>query len=76
MTDTTEKTEEVHNFFTPAESNAFVKVAESIGFVHQGSLGSAYSEAYRDNDRVSMYDPNLADEVMGRWVGSGWRKKI
>ncbi|XP_059304880.1 uncharacterized protein LOC132056619 isoform X1 [Lycium ferocissimum] len=53
----------VQNFFTPAESQAFVKAAESLGFVHQGSLGPAYGEAYRDNDRVSMNDPDLADAM-------------
>ncbi|KAL3342001.1 hypothetical protein AABB24_026160 [Solanum stoloniferum] len=53
----------VENFLTPAESKAFVKAAESIGFVHQGSRGPAYGEAYRDNDRVSMHDPDLADAM-------------
>ncbi|XP_060203491.1 uncharacterized protein LOC132631810 isoform X1 [Lycium barbarum] len=53
----------VQNFFMPAESQAFVKAAESLGFVHQGSLGPAYGEAYRDNDRVSMNDPDLADAM-------------
>lgn len=54
---------QVQNFFTPVESKAFVKAAEAIGFVHQGSLGPAYGEAYRDNDRVSMHDPDLADAM-------------
>lgn len=54
---------QVENFFTPAESKAFVKAAESIGFVHQGSRGPAYGEAYRDNDRLSMHDPDLADAM-------------
>ncbi|GMN44691.1 hypothetical protein TIFTF001_013883 [Ficus carica] len=53
----------VENFFTPAESKAFVKAAEGIGFAHQGSLGPAKGEAYRDNDRVSVNDPALADSV-------------
>lgn len=53
----------VQNFFTPAESNAFVKVAESIGFVHQGSLGPTKGEAYRDNDRISVTDPLLANAI-------------
>ncbi|XP_059304881.1 uncharacterized protein LOC132056619 isoform X2 [Lycium ferocissimum] len=57
------KSIQVQNFFTPAESQAFVKAAESLGFVHQGSLGPAYGEAYRDNDRVSMNDPDLADAM-------------
>ncbi|KAJ9679178.1 hypothetical protein PVL29_021187 [Vitis rotundifolia] len=42
----------VQNFFTSAESKAFVKIAESMGFTHQGSLGPTKGEAYRDNDRI------------------------
>ncbi|KAJ9539699.1 hypothetical protein OSB04_026205 [Centaurea solstitialis] len=51
----------VQNFLTAAESKAFVKAAESIGFVHQGSLGPTKGEAYRDNDRIAVNDPVLAD---------------
>ncbi|XP_034711384.1 uncharacterized protein LOC117933911 [Vitis riparia] len=50
----------VQNFFTSAESKAFVKIAESMGFTHQGSLGPTKGEAYRDNDRTSVNDPVLA----------------
>ncbi|KAK9914166.1 hypothetical protein M0R45_037958 [Rubus argutus] len=53
----------VQNFFTSAESKAFTKVAESIGFAHQGSLGPTKGEAYRDNDRISVNDPVLADTI-------------
>uniref|UniRef100_A0A7N0SWA8 Fe2OG dioxygenase domain-containing protein n=1 Tax=Kalanchoe fedtschenkoi TaxID=63787 RepID=A0A7N0SWA8_KALFE len=53
----------IPNFFTSVESKAFVKVAESIGFVHQGSLGPAYGEAFRDNDRIAVNDPDLADTL-------------
>ncbi|KAB2066878.1 hypothetical protein ES319_A09G188600v1 [Gossypium barbadense] len=53
----------VQNFFTPAESKAFIKAAESAGFEHQGSLGPAKGEAYRDNDRIAVNDPALADMV-------------
>lgn len=53
----------VQNFFSAAESMAFVEVAESIGFVHQGSLGPTKGEAFRDNDRISMNDPILADTI-------------
>ncbi|CAJ1977115.1 unnamed protein product [Sphenostylis stenocarpa] len=53
----------VQNFFSSAESKAFVKNAEAIGFVHQGSLGPTYGEAYRDNDRISVDDPVLADTI-------------
>ncbi|KAG2715753.1 hypothetical protein I3843_03G095300 [Carya illinoinensis] len=53
----------VQNFFTSAESKAFIKAAESIGFVHQGSLGPTKGEAYRDNDRISVNDPVLAETI-------------
>ncbi|KAM1183608.1 hypothetical protein COP2_001925 [Malus domestica] len=53
----------VQNFLTSAESNAFVKAAESMRFVHQGSLGPTKGEAYRDNDRISVNDPVLADTI-------------
>ncbi|KAK8495132.1 hypothetical protein V6N12_047128 [Hibiscus sabdariffa] len=53
----------VQNFFTAAESKAFINAAESSGFEHQGSLGPAKGEAYRDNDRISVNDPALADMV-------------
>ncbi|XWS50614.1 hypothetical protein CRYUN_Cryun12cG0101500 [Craigia yunnanensis] len=53
----------VKNFFTSAESKAFIKAAESAGFEHQGSLGPTKGEAYRDNDRISVNDPALADTI-------------
>lgn len=53
----------MQNFFTSAESKAFIKAAESIGFVHQGSLGPTKGEAYRDNDRISVNDPVLAETI-------------
>ncbi|XP_020208709.1 uncharacterized protein LOC109793659 isoform X1 [Cajanus cajan] len=53
----------VQNFFSSAESKSFVKIAESIGFSHQGSLGPTKGEAYRDNDRISVNDPVLADTI-------------
>lgn len=31
--------------------------------MHQGSLGPAKGEAYRDNDRISVNDPNLANII-------------
>ncbi|KAG5230600.1 2-oxoglutarate and Fe(II)-dependent oxygenase superfamily protein [Salix suchowensis] len=43
----------VQDFFSSAESKAFVKVAESIGFAHQGSLGPA----------ISVNDPFLANAI-------------
>lgn len=54
---------QVQDFFTSVESKAFVKAAESLGFAHQGSLGPAKGEAYRDNDRVSVNDPVLANTI-------------
>ncbi len=53
----------MQNFFTSAESKAFIKAAESFGFVHQGSLGPTKGEAYRDNDRISVTDPVLAETI-------------
>lgn len=53
----------MQNLFTSAESKAFVRAAELIGFVHQGSLGPTKGEAYRDNDRISVNDPVLADAI-------------
>ncbi|XP_065870581.1 uncharacterized protein [Euphorbia lathyris] len=50
----------IDRFLTSAESKAFIKAAESIGFVHQGSLGPTKGEAYRDNDRIAANDPVLA----------------
>ncbi|THG19824.1 hypothetical protein TEA_028913 [Camellia sinensis var. sinensis] len=54
---------QVRNLFTSVESKAFIKAAELIGFVHQGSLGPTKGEAYRDNDRISMNDPVLANTI-------------
>lgn len=53
----------MQNFFTSVESEAFIKAAELIGFVHEGSLGPTKGEAYRDNDRISLNDPILADSI-------------
>ncbi|XXG67282.1 hypothetical protein AAC387_Pa06g0666 [Persea americana] len=53
----------VQNFFTAAESKAFIETTESIGFVHQGSLGPTKGEAFRDNDRISLDDPVLAETI-------------
>ncbi|OAY74484.1 hypothetical protein ACMD2_15538 [Ananas comosus] len=53
----------VPNFFSAAEASAFVEAAEAIGFTHQGSLGPARGQAYRDNDRISMTDPSLAEVI-------------
>lgn len=54
---------QIPNFFTAFESNAFIEVAESLGFTHQGSRGPAYGEAYRDNHRISVSDPVLGQSI-------------
>ncbi|XP_039045227.1 uncharacterized protein LOC120184958 [Hibiscus syriacus] len=59
----------VQNFFTSAESKGFIRTAESIGFEHQGGLGPAKGEAYRDNDRISVNDPKLADTIWQSGLG-------
>ncbi|PKA60055.1 hypothetical protein AXF42_Ash009739 [Apostasia shenzhenica] len=53
----------IPNFLTAYEAKAFIEAAESIGFAHQGSLGPAKGEAYRDNDRTSMTDLLLAESL-------------
>lgn len=53
----------MQDFFTAAESKAFIQAADSMGFVRQGSLGPAKGEAYRDNDRISVQDPILAEKI-------------
>ncbi|KAL6659936.1 hypothetical protein ACP70R_002058 [Stipagrostis hirtigluma subsp. patula] len=53
----------VPDFFTSAEAKAFIDIAESMGFSHQGSLGPLKGEAYRDNDRISVTDPLLAQTI-------------
>ncbi|CAF1754257.1 hypothetical protein HID58_087448 [Brassica napus] len=53
----------VENCLTSDESKGFVKIAESLGFTHQGSRGPAYGEAFRDNHRISVNDPVLADTL-------------
>ncbi|KAL9997209.1 putative prolyl 4-hydroxylase, alpha subunit [Helianthus debilis subsp. tardiflorus] len=53
--------------FRPKPSPGRVRNAPSrpraIGFVHQGSLGPAKGEAYRDNDRIAVNVPVLADTL-------------
>ncbi|KAI3943777.1 hypothetical protein MKW98_004282 [Papaver atlanticum] len=53
----------VPNFFTSVESKGFVQAAELMGFTHQGSLGPTRGEAFRDNDRISVDDPVLAQTI-------------
>ncbi|XP_042054309.1 uncharacterized protein LOC121799055 isoform X2 [Salvia splendens] len=56
---------QIQNYLTSAESKAFRDAAEAIGFVHQGSLGPTMGEAYRDNDRIAVNDPALAEAIWG-----------
>lgn len=53
----------VPEFLTPPECEAFIKNAETCGFVHQGSLGPTRGEAFRDNDRISVHDTILAEKL-------------
>ncbi|KAJ1693417.1 hypothetical protein LUZ63_010115 [Rhynchospora breviuscula] len=50
----------IPNFLSAGEAKAFIDVAESLGFTHQGSLGPTRGEAFRDNHRISVNDPELA----------------
>ncbi|KAL4539192.1 hypothetical protein Ndes2526B_g02548 [Nannochloris sp. 'desiccata'] len=58
---------------TPDEASKFIKAAESIGFQHQGSRGAAYGEAFRDNDRITIQSPELADHL---WTQTGLRQVL
>lgn len=60
--------QQVPGVLTPAEASGFVAAAEALGFSHQGSRGPAFGEAFRDNDRVSVEDPALADRI---WRATG-----
>ncbi|KAI5083299.1 hypothetical protein GOP47_0003042 [Adiantum capillus-veneris] len=53
----------VPNILSAAECDAFIKYAEELGFSHQGSLGPAKGEAFRDNDRISVQDRDLAQNL-------------
>lgn len=45
------------------EAQQLINAAESAGFEHQSSRGPAFGEAFRDNHRISMHDPGLADQL-------------
>ncbi|XP_047092965.1 uncharacterized protein LOC124704749 [Lolium rigidum] len=53
----------VPDFLTSAEAKSFIDIAETMGFTHQGSLGPLKGEAFRDNDRISVTDPLLAQTL-------------
>lgn len=46
-----------------AEAQQLINAAEACGFEHQSSRGPAYGEAFRDNHRISMHNPSLADQL-------------
>ncbi|KAH7282869.1 hypothetical protein KP509_35G050800 [Ceratopteris richardii] len=53
----------IPNFLSSYECDCFIKYAEKSGFLHQGSLGPAKGEAFRDNDRISIEDIGLAENL-------------
>ncbi|KAL3162987.1 hypothetical protein ABBQ32_009419 [Trebouxia sp. C0010 RCD-2024] len=59
---------QVDGVLTEAEASRFVQTAESIGLKHQGSKGSAYGEAFRDNERAAFQDEAFAEHL---WQRSG-----
>ncbi|WIA33534.1 hypothetical protein OEZ86_006658 [Tetradesmus obliquus] len=58
----------VPGVLSPQEAQQFIDAAEGLGFEHQGSRGAAYGEAYRDNHRIAMQDPALAQQL---WSATG-----
>ncbi|KAF6261049.1 oxidoreductase [Scenedesmus sp. NREL 46B-D3] len=58
----------VPGVLTPHEAQQCIDAAEGLGFEHQGSRGAAYGEAYRDNHRISVQDPALAEQL---WSATG-----
>jgi hypothetical protein len=53
----------VSEFLTIEECQGFIKAAEARGLEHQGSLGPAMGEAFRDNERLAVSDPCLAQKL-------------
>ncbi len=54
---------QVSEFLTIEECQGFIKAAEARGLEHQGSLGPAMGEAFRDNERLAVSDPSLAQKL-------------
>lgn len=50
----------VPEFLSEKECKAFIRCAEARGLEHQGSGGPAKGEAFRDNERLSDYNVELA----------------
>jgi len=40
-----------------------IQAAKAWGLEHQGSLGPARGEAFRDNERLAVSDPSLAQKL-------------
>ena len=62
---------QVPGCLTQGEADKLVAAAEAVGFQHQGSRGAAFGEAFRDNDRISFNDQQLADHI---WQACGLRQ--
>ncbi|KIY94872.1 hypothetical protein MNEG_13090 [Monoraphidium neglectum] len=58
----------VPGVLTVPEAQAFIDAAERAVFMHQGSRGAAYGEAFRDNDRLAFMDEALAAQL---WDAGG-----
>eukprot|EP00891_Asterochloris_glomerata_P004369 jgi/Astpho2/4369/Aster-08066 len=54
---------QVQGCLSVAEAARFVETAARIGFQHQSSRGAAYGEAFRDNERISVQDEALAQQL-------------
>jgi hypothetical protein len=53
----------VPGVLTTQEAQQLINAAETAGFEHQSSRGPAFGEAFRDNHRISMHEPGLADQL-------------
>ncbi|XP_024360139.1 uncharacterized protein [Physcomitrium patens] len=51
----------VPDFLSQNECEAFIRCADARGLEHQGSGGPAKGEAFRDNERLADYNPDLAN---------------
>ncbi|KAH9573665.1 hypothetical protein CY35_01G012600 [Sphagnum magellanicum] len=47
----------IHGIPTTIECRGFIQAAEARGLEHQGSLGPARGEAFRDNERLAASNP-------------------
>eukprot|EP00892_Ulva_mutabilis_P004655 jgi/Ulvmu1/2561/UM014_0012.1 len=56
----------VDGVLTQDECQQLIDVAERISFQHQGSLGAAHGEAFRDNHRIALVDTDFAEQLWDR----------